>query len=246
MRSCPCRGGFTPPSWATLAFVGAGLAPPSWVALAFVAAAVRGGRLSPVAQPLLAGLFALFLNLYGAQFDAGCFATKNTKGRRLAPPALRFFEAFSRSRRNYVPRPTPLAGTHGRTRRRLSWAESHSRHQRWRHVAQRLPARGAMVGAVGFSPHPIPLHFTSWIDTLNSGARHHGHSELPQRPPTHSLQVNFPWRPEIRRKDRADLQIFPPCTWGVNRKPPQPLVISKEICGKTLHTRNIRCPLLSA
>jgi len=26
-----CRGGFTPPSWVPLAFVGAGLARPSWV-----------------------------------------------------------------------------------------------------------------------------------------------------------------------------------------------------------------------
>ena len=122
---------------------------------------------------------------------------KITKGRRLALPALRFFEAFSRSRRSYMPRPTPLAGTQGRTRRSLSWAESHSRHQRRRHVAQLFPARRAMVGAVRFGPHPIPLHFTSWIDTPNGGARHHGHSELPQRPPVHSLQVNSPWRPEF-------------------------------------------------
>jgi len=172
--------------------------------------------------------------------------SKKTKGRRLTLPALRFFEAFSRSRRSYVPRPAPLAGTQGRTRRSLSWAESHSRHQRRRHVAQLFATRGAMVGAVRFGPHPIPLHFTSWINTLDSGARHHGHSELPQRPPTHSAEVSSPWRPEIRGTDRADLQIFPPCTWGVNRKPPQPLVISKEICGKTLHTRTIRRPLLSA
>jgi hypothetical protein len=113
-----------------------------------------------------------------------------TKGRRLALPALRFFEAFSRSRRSYVPRPTPLAGTQGRTRRSRSWAESHSWHQRRRHVAQLFPARRAMVGAVRFSPHPIPLHFTSWIDTLDGGARHHGHSELPQRPPTHPAEVS--------------------------------------------------------
>jgi len=171
---------------------------------------------------------------------------KITKGRRLALPALRFFEAFSRSRRSYMPRPTPLAGTQGRTRRSLSWAESHSRHQRRRHVAQLSPARRAMVGAIRFGPHPIPLHFTSWIDTLNGGARHHGHSELPQRPPVHSLQVNSPWRPEIRRTDRADLQIFAPRTWGVNRKPPQQLAVSKEICGKKLDTQTIRRPLLAA
>ena len=115
---------------------------------------------------------------------------KITKGRRLALPALRFFEAFSCSRRCCTPRPTPLPGTQGRTRRRRSWAKSHSRHQRWRHVAQRFPARGAMVGASNIGPHPIPLHFTSWIDTLNSGARHHGHSELPQRPPTHPAEAS--------------------------------------------------------
>jgi hypothetical protein len=169
-----------------------------------------------------------------------------TKGRRLALPALRFFEALSRSRRSYVPRPTPLAGTQGRTRRSWSWAESHSWHQRRRHVAQLFPARRAMVGAVRFSPHPIPLHFTSWIDTLNGGARHHGHSELPQWPPTHPAEVSSPWRPEIRRTDRADPQIFAPGTWGVNGKPPQTLVVSKEICGKTLGTRTIRRPLLAA
>ena len=89
-----------------------------------------------------------------------------------------------------MPRPTPLAGTQGRTRRSLSWAESHSGHQRRRHVAQLFAARRAMIRAVRFSPHPIPLHFTSWIDTLNGGARHHGHSELPQRPPTHSAEVS--------------------------------------------------------
>jgi len=108
--------------------------------------------------------------------------SKNTKGRRLALPAPRFFEAFSRSRRSYMPRPTPLAGTQGRTRRSCSWAESHSRHQRRGHVPQRFSARRAMVGASGIGPHPISLHFTSWIDTPNGGARHHGHSELPQRP----------------------------------------------------------------
>ena len=112
------------------------------------------------------------------------------KGRKLALPAPRFFEAFSRSRRSYMPRPTPLAGTQGRTRRSSSWAESHSRHQRRRHMAQFFPARRAVIGAVRFGPHPIALHFTSWIDTLNSGARHHGHSELPQRPPTHPAEVS--------------------------------------------------------
>jgi len=113
-----------------------------------------------------------------------------TKGRKLALPAPRFFEAFSRSRRNYMPRPTPLAGTQGRTRRSSPWAESHSRHQRRRHMAQFFPARRTTVGAGGFGPHPVPLHFTSRIDTLNSGARHHGHSELPQRPPTHPAEVS--------------------------------------------------------
>jgi hypothetical protein len=169
-----------------------------------------------------------------------------TKGRRLALPALRFFEAFSRSRRRCAPRPTPLAGTQGRTRRSLSRAESHSWHQRRRHVAQRFPASRAMVGAVCFGPHPIPLHFTSWIDTLYGGARHDGHSELPQRPPTHSAEVSSPWRPEIRGTDRADPQILAPRTWGVNGKPPQPLVVSKEICGKTLGFLTIHRPSLAA
>jgi hypothetical protein len=172
--------------------------------------------------------------------------SKNTKGRRLTLPPLRFFEAFSRSRSGHAPRPTPLAGTQGRTRRGWSWAESHSRHQRRRHVAQLFPARRAMVGAVPFSPHPISLHFASWIDTLYGGARHHGHSELPQRPPTHSAGMSSPWRPEIRRTDRADPQILALGTWGVNGKPPQQLEVSKEICGKTLGTRTIRRSLLAA
>src|ERR1700752_169084 len=93
--------------------------------------------------------------------------SKITKGRRLALPALRFVEAFSRSRSSYTPRPTPLAGTQGRTRRSCSWAESHSRHQRRRHMPQRLATGGAKVGAGCIRPHPISLHFTFGIDTLN-------------------------------------------------------------------------------
>src|ERR1700720_2016529 len=107
-------------------------------------------------------------------------------------------------------------------------------------MTQLFPARRAMVGAVRFRPHPIPLHFTSWIDTLDGGARHHGHSELPQRPPPHFAGMSFPWRPEIRRTDRADQQILAPRTWGVNGKPPQWLVATSQICGKTLGTRTIR------
>src|SRR5579863_8275108 len=72
----------------------------------------------------------------------------------------------------------------------MSWAESHSRHQRRRHVPQRFSASRAMLGAGGVGPHPISPHFTSWINTLNGGARHHGHSELPQWPPTHSAEVS--------------------------------------------------------
>ncbi len=117
-------------------------------------------------------------------------APKIIKGRRLALPALHCFEAFSRSRRSCVPRPTPLAGTQGRTRRSRSWAKSHSWHQRWRYVPQVFSARRATIRAGGIGPHPISLHFTSWIDTLNGGARHHGHSELPQRPPTHPAEVS--------------------------------------------------------
>jgi hypothetical protein len=127
-----------------------------------------------------------------------------------------------------VPRPTPLAGTQGRTRRGRSWAESHSRHQWRRYVPQLFPARRATIGAGGFGPHPIPLHFTSWIDTLNGGARHHGHSELPQRPPTHPAEVSSPWRPEIRGKDRVDTQILARRTWGVNRKPCEPHGVPKK------------------
>jgi len=115
--------------------------------------------------------------------------SKITKGRRLAHPVLRFFEDLSRSRR-IAPHPAPLAGTQGRARRSRSRTESHARHQRRRHMPQLFPARRAMLGAGGVGPHPISLHFTSWIDTLNSGARHHGHSELPQRPPTHSAEVS--------------------------------------------------------
>jgi hypothetical protein len=120
-----------------------------------------------------------------------------------------------RSPQRNAPRPAPLTGTQGRARRSRSRAESHSRHQRRRHVPQRLPARRTMIGAGGIGPHPIPLHFTLWIDTLNGGARHHGHSELPQWPPTHPAEVSSPWRPEIRGADRADLQ-FSLCVLGVS------------------------------
>lgn len=94
-------------------------------------------------------------------------------------------------------------------------------------MSQRFSASRALLGAGGVGPHPISLHFTSWIDTLNGGARHHGHSELPQRPPTHSAEVSSPWRPEIRRTDRADPQILAPHSWGVNGKPPPQLVVAK-------------------
>jgi hypothetical protein len=163
----------------------------------------------------------------------------NHKGPEAGASGPTFFEALSRSPRRIAPHPTPLARTQGRTRRSRSPTESHSRHQRRWHVAQQLPTRGAMVGAVRFSPHPIPLHFTSWIDTLDSGARHHGHSELPQRPPTHSAEVSSPWRPEIRRTDRADLQILALRTWGVNGKPPRWLVATSQICGKTMNVPTI-------
>ena len=142
-----------------------------------------------------------------------------------------------------------LPGTQGRARRCRPRPEPHARHQRRRHMPQRLPASRAILRASRIGPHPIPLHFTSWIDTLNGGARHHGHSELPQRPPVHSLQVNSPWRPEIRRTDRADLQIFAPRTWGVNRKLPQPLVVRKKSVEKRSASQSSvarLCPLSDA
>src|SRR5580704_552288 len=46
------------------------------------------------------------------------------------------------------------------------------------------------------------------------------------------------WWPEIRRTDRADQQILTPRTCGVNRKPPQSLVVPKEICGKNARLPN--------
>jgi len=57
-------------------------------------------------------------------------------------------------------------------------------------MAQRFAAKRALVGADYLRPHPIPLHFTLWIDTLNRGARHDGHSELPQRLPTRPLPAS--------------------------------------------------------
>jgi hypothetical protein len=74
--SCLCRGGFTPPSW---------------VAPALVAAAFRGGRLSLVAQPFLAALFALFFSLYGAPLHADCSATKKHKGPEAGASGPLFF-----------------------------------------------------------------------------------------------------------------------------------------------------------
>jgi hypothetical protein len=172
--------------------------------------------------------------------------SKNTKGRRLTLPPLRFFEAFSRSRSGHAPRPTPLARTQGRTRRGWSWAESHSRHQRRRHVAQLFPARRAMVGAVPFSPHPISLHFASWIDTLYGGARHHGHSELPQRPPTHSAGMKLPLAARNSTNGPSGPTNSRSRHLGCQRKTTQQLEVSKEICGKTLGTRTIRRSLLAA
>jgi len=50
------------------------------------------------------------------------------------------------------------------------------------------------------------------------------------------------WWPEIRRTDRADLQILTPRTWGVNRKPPLQLALAPQICGKTLNLRSFLRP----
>jgi len=108
----------------------------------------------------------------------------------MALPALRSINSSSHSPRKIAPRPAPLSRTQRWTRRSRSRAKPHSRHQRRRHMAQRLSASRAMLGAGRIGPHPIPLHFTSWIDTLNGGARHHGHSELPQRPTSHSVEVS--------------------------------------------------------
>jgi len=163
---------------------------------------------------------------------------ENTNGRRLTLPALLFSRLSPAQGEGTCP--APLAGTQGRTQRSRSRAESHSWHQWRRHVAQLFPACRAMLGAGRIGPHPISLHFTSWIDTLNSGARHHGHSELPQRPPVHSLQVNSPWRPEIRGTDRADSQILVPRAWAVNRNQPEQRVVTLQFCGKT---RNVRTSL---
>jgi len=164
---------------------------------------------------------------------------KITNGRRLAPSALRFSRLLPLT--GIAPHPTPLAGTQGRTRRSWSWAESHSGHQRRRHVPQLFPASRAALGVGGTSPHPISLHFTLWIDTSNRGARHHGHSALPQWPPTHPAEVSYPWRPEIRGTDPSDTQILPPFTWGVNGKPPPLLVALIQICGNFINLRTIRC-----
>src|SRR5437879_8881036 len=115
-----CRGGFRPPSW-----------------VAFVAGAFRGGRPTPVALPFPPWIFVLPCRARRPRRAA--IAPKITKGRRLALPALRFLEAFSRLPRRIAPHPTPLAGTQGRTRRSRSRAESHAGHQRWRHVPPLFP-----------------------------------------------------------------------------------------------------------
>lgn len=159
---------------------------------------------------------------------------ENTKGRRLALPALRFWRvSFSCTQRN-APLGTPLAGTHGRPRRCGSWTKTHSRHQRRRHMAQRLATKRTLVGANCLRPHPIPLHFTLWIDTLNRGARHDGHSELPQQPPSHLGREPL-WRLEIRRIDRADFCILSVCACGVNGKSPLRLVVTLQFCGKIVN-----------
>jgi len=81
---------------------------------------------------------------------------------------------------------SPLAGTHGRTRRCCSRTQPVSGHERRRYRAQGLAAQRTPIGTDRFGPHPIPFQVAFRIDTPNGGARHDGHSELPQRPPTHS------------------------------------------------------------
>ena len=128
----------------------------------------------------------------------GTTRTKH-KGPEAGASGPLFLAGFSRSSRRNAPHGTPLAGTHGRPRRCWPRTESDSRHQGRRHVAQGLAAQWTMVGADGFRPHPVPLHFTLWIDTLNRGARHYGHSELPQRP-----QLTLGWRAPLAARNSTN------------------------------------------
>ena len=119
-----------------------------------------------------------------------CFsAMQSTKGRRLALPALWIwrFPALITQKRAAS---TSLAGTQRRTRRGKSRAEPDSRHQRRRDVAEGFPAQRALIGTNRFGPHPIPFDLALWIHTLNRGARHDGHSELPPAAATHPREVS--------------------------------------------------------
>ena len=161
----------------------------------------------------------------------------NAKGRRREPPALRLWRV-SLTHTEKRAAQHALAGTQGRSRRCNSWTEPDSWHERRRHMPQRLTTQRTMVGADHLRSHPISLHFTLWIDTLNRGARHDGHSELPQQPPSHLGREPL-WRLEIQRIDRTNVHILSLCDCGVNGKSPQFLVVKLYFCGKAMNTR--RC-----
>ena len=105
-----------------------------------------------------------------------------------------------------------LARTKGRTGRKGPGTKMRTRSKRRRNVAEGFAASRAMLGADEVGANPVSPFFTTWIDTLNGGARHQGHNALPQLPPAQRVNVS-PW---AARKCLAEPHECEDCCAGVN------------------------------
>jgi hypothetical protein len=64
-------------------------------------------------------------------------------------------------------------------------------------VTKGFAAGGALLGVNKLGAEPVASGFAMWIDTLNGGARHEGHTALSPWRPAHPCAVSFPWLPSF-------------------------------------------------
>ena len=83
-----------------------------------------------------------------------------------------------------------LARAKRRPGREGSRTEMRARSERRRHKTQGFTANRAVLRAEKIGAKPMASLFTSWIDTLNCGARHQGHNALPQWLPAQRISVS--------------------------------------------------------
>lgn len=83
-----------------------------------------------------------------------------------------------------------LARAKRRPWREGSRTEMGARSKGRRHKTKGFTANRAVLRAKKIGAKPMASFFTSWIDTLNGGARHQGHSALPQWLPAQRMSVS--------------------------------------------------------